>query len=150
MNTSLPTNVTAGTANLPGMLNESHDAMNTLSRDTSWHDLSSLLINGWEASLIRVRRQNDITVFRIRELRGGSGKFISSSGALPLSNRFGSGGPIVRSAVVGGTGGNYYLSQTSGGWYCNFDAGTTSTGTEFQWFIISTNAAWPSTLPSAA
>lgn len=150
MNTSLPTNVTAGTPNLPGMLNESHDAMNTLSRDTGWHDLSSLLINGWEASLIRVRRQNDITVFRIQGLRGGSGKFLSSSGALSLSNRFGSGGPTVRSAVVGGTGGNYYLSQTSGGWYCNFDAGTTSTGTEFQWFIISAGAAWPSTLPSAA
>lgn len=149
MNTSLPTNVTAGTPNLPGMLNESHGAMNTLSRDTGWRDLSGLLVNGWTATMIRVRRQNDITVFRIQGLSGGSGAFLSSSGTNSLSNRFGSGGATVRSAIVGGTGGNYYLSQTSGGWYCNFDAGTTSTGTEFQWFIIAASSAWPSSLPPA-
>ena len=91
-NSSLPTNVTAGTPDLPGMLNETHTEVNELSRATGLRDVTGLLANGWTATAVYIERIRDHVYLYWRGLDGTastSAAFLTfGSGAGNISNRF--------------------------------------------------------------
>lgn len=151
MNTNLPTNVTAGTPDLPGMLNESHDAVNTLSRDTGWRDLSTLLINGWTATHAHVRRVNTLVEFRFTGLTGGTNTQILEigGGAGQISNRFFPDLYSMRSPHYTGSGVDCFFTHTANYMFCFLENGTTETGGFGVSWVFNSRTPWPTSLPPA-
>lgn len=71
-NTNLPTNVTAGTADHPGLHNDVNVEINELSRNTGLRDVTSLLANGWTATAVRIERVRDRVYLYLRGLDGSA------------------------------------------------------------------------------
>lgn len=67
-NTTLPTNLAPGSPGLISNANTVHSEMNRLSRDTGWRNVTSLLRNGASATTARIRRQDNLVIFEVRDL----------------------------------------------------------------------------------
>lgn len=152
MNTSLPTNVTAGTPDLPGMLNESHAAVNVLSRDTGEHDITPYLQNGWTAASLTIRRENGMGIISADDLDSSAATsaivfpFVAS--APGVSPTFVGGGTSKRSPVFRtATGGEFYFVLTSNTFRCFFQEGLTATGSYQVDWVIPYTGAWPGFMP---
>lgn len=92
-NSSLPTDVTAGTPDLPGMLNTTHGEVNELSRSTGLRNITSLLMNGWTATTLLLIRERDWVHLMPRGLDGSAAtnnvmlQFGTEAGQLPVGFR---------------------------------------------------------------
>lgn len=67
-NTTLPTSLAPGSPGLISNANIVHAEMNRLSRDTGWRNVTSLLRNGASATTARIRRQDNLVIFEVRNL----------------------------------------------------------------------------------
>lgn len=149
-NSSLRTNIQANdTGNLADR-NTVHSEVNELSRDTGVRDVTSLLINGWTASSVKIERIRDRVYLYIRGLNGASAtstRFMDFSGGLgsSFSPADATESPALR---TGSTYDARVTASLTGGLSCptGVDLGTASTR-EISWRCT---ASWPSTLPGAA
>lgn len=72
-NTALPTNITPGvTATFEADVESAWTEINELSRDTGLRDITSMLINGWTASTVRIRRTRNRTYWEFFNLNGSA------------------------------------------------------------------------------
>lgn len=155
MATSLPTNVTAGTPDLPGMLNESHAALNLLSRDTGWCDATSFVRNGWTASAVHIRRTNEAAHLLIRGLdrsNATSNSFLLLAGAAPgvHPRMLGGSGSMRGGRYPLGTGADFFWSISGGNLYGYFSEGATGMGIwDVRITIPAIDSAWPPFTPPA-
>lgn len=154
MATSLPTNVTAGTPDLPGMLNESHAALNELSRDTGWCDATSFLRNGWTANAVHIRRTSEAAYLVIRGLdksAATSNSFLLLAGTAPgVHPRMLGGAGNMRSSRFPVEGGDFYFSISANNLYGYFSGSATSMGIwDVRVTLPAIDTAWPPFTPPA-
>lgn len=72
-NTTLPENITPGTtATFEVDVEAAWKELNRLSYDTGWRDVTSLLQNGWTATVVRVRRVVDEVFWEFENLNGSA------------------------------------------------------------------------------
>lgn len=155
-NAELPTNVTEGYPDLPGLLNVTHGEVNELSRATGLRDVTSLLANGWTATGVRIERVRDLVYFYWRGLDGSAATsrvFLTfGSGATDISNRFASmDGSYQTELHQDDAGGSYRFRVIAANMQVPSSADLRELGGYWKmacWRAPST--AWPSTLPGTA
>lgn len=166
-NTTLPTNVTAGTTGHAGMHNTIAAELNRMTRDTGLRDASSLIANGWtldSGGFIYIRRVDDEVTLYMRGLNGSaatSNTFLIGGTAEPgvLSRDF---RPSVSASVTHTTVSPLYRATPNGTpWFLFYDAawrcGTqnsaatppTGFGSAIVQWTYKTAMPWPTNLPPA-
>lgn len=169
-NTTLPTNVTAGTSGHADFHNQLHTEVNRITRDTGLRDISSFLMNGWtlkSGGYAYIRRVDNQVYLYLNGLDGSaatsqaflycgavnpsipgiSGSFAPAAASTSLQTM----SPLFRRPV--GQGAPWYLFWSSNYFRtADMDSGSaivsmTGSGVEWQW---TAERSWPSTLPPAA
>lgn len=150
-NSSLRTNIQANDTGNIADRNTVHAEVNELSRNTGVRDVTSLLLNGWTATYVRIQRVRDRVYLTVKGLNGAnatSTRFMNFEGGVgtgfaPFD--------VVESPAMRVAGDQYsarFTSSLTGGMTCptglNFGTGTAR---EFSWRCT---ASWPSTLPGSA
>ena len=122
--------------------------------DTGWRDLTALLLNGFTASVVQIRRYRDTVTLRVATLNGTestSATFLATpSGLLPQANI---------GAAFNGSLGNGVRSDSSlsidnygNGWMKMQGSRSTvvaQTVSQYVSWPANTNVAWPTTLPGS-
>lgn len=158
-NTSLPTNVTAGTTNHTADHNVIAAEINRLSRDTGWRDVSSFLKDGWALNAggkAQVRRQDNQVTWRLVQINGlaaTSQNFFAMNASAEISNGFGPDFPLVspmfRPAPEDTSPFWFYVTSSQ---FAIRTSGTSVTQLGISVIEVSykTDRAWPTFLPPAA
>lgn len=154
-NTNLPTNITNGQTGRIGDINTAWGEINTLSRDTGRREASGFISNGWTANSLVFRRENNMGIISVKNLKGADATndiVLTFAGASPgVSPTFVGAGTSKRSPVFRtATGGEFYFALTSNTLRCFFQNGITSTGSFQVDWLVPYGGAWPSFLPPAA
>lgn len=162
-NTTLPTDVTAGTGGHANMHQVTNRELNRMSRDTGWRDIRGLFRNGWAADVALIRRVDEDVTLHLGNLDGSAASSMSSpifmfgfdeSNELslqftpdaPFSIRL----PTFESTAVGMRV-HFYMSSGAGGFYASFSEGSRTGGPLLQvnW-KVHRGDGWPSFLPPEA
>lgn len=93
-NTTLPTPPTPGGGSIISDLGSAYEEINRMSRDTGWRNLTSLLVGGWVADSVHIRRIDSLVILEITNLdptamtSGAFLKFSASSASNRVDSRF--------------------------------------------------------------
>ena len=114
-------------------------------RDTGWRDVSGLMINGWTATRLRVRRLGNVVFFQVAGLDPTAA---TSNNFLPGLNGF----TVARAAIIAanGTGSPLLIGTNNSGDLATDRTALGGTPTSSYYaseFNYTTTAAWPATLP---
>lgn len=114
-NLNLPTNISPGvTATFEVDVEAAWAELNRLSKDTGWRNITSLLINGWTATHIMVRRTIDRVYWEFRNLNGSaatSATFLDLTGLDAFKPPF----TAYETPEIRGTSGSGFIRCATGG-----------------------------------
>ncbi|AOZ65105.1 hypothetical protein KDI99_gp02 [Arthrobacter phage Greenhouse] len=142
------TNIDNGAGKVVTLWDETANRSQLIFGDTGWRDVSSLLINGWTASQIYLRRYGDRVTLKMYNVDGAAAAGVPSILNLPLGFRPPHGTstfPVYTQSTTIST-----VSVSNGG-TVNAPGGVTKYGAaSFTEVTFSTIDSWPGALPGAA
>lgn len=148
-NLNLPTNITPGvTSTFEPDVEAAWSELNELSRDTGLRDVTSLLLNGWTARSVRVRRVRNYVDVEVFDLNGTA----ATSATMLNMSELGGFAPVVayesdmfRDSAGDASG---YFRVSASVFSCRIGyVSPSSTVRMMRWRC---SAAWPSALPGTA
>lgn len=159
-NTTLPTDVTAGTGGHVDMHQVTNRELNRISRDTGWRDISGFITSGWTVDAARIRRVDDLVVLELSNLDSAGAEStgapvfrFGADAATQVSSQFTPDGGSIRLPSYESTGAGvrvgFYLGSAA--FYASFAQGTATGTTALQitWRVFRPDG-WPTFLPPEA
>lgn len=156
---NVPTGITAGTPDLPGILNKLGEFTNRSGSSTGWRNIKNLIGNGWLCATARIRRDGPDVTLEIAGLDGSSatGPLLFAFGSNPatqVSANFAPEAGAWRSPVFESATAGYrchFYGNGSSGLSVSFsEGGTGSLGAFTLQVSWRTWRAWPNFLPPEA